>query len=740
LASGPEPAEQAGLRSATPRLRAWEAGAVLAILALQVLVFSASWTAFFCGDSIYYLSRLVEPARLRFLFTHYDAQGAYRPLTYVVFTWVLYPLSGLRPFGYHPAVSGFAALNSLLFYCLVRRLLRARAALAAFFLFALHGVQFYASYDVTFLPDQLMTFCWFMALLAYGHYALRRSWTAYAASLLWFAAAFLSKETALMLPVTVAVWHWLLIAGQKSGAEAPGSDGLEHREIKGLALLPFFACTGLFLEWTRYVKHGLLYPGGVYGFTLHPADLWPKLKYAGWLVNLPDHPLGAGLAGWVAAALALPAVAWICYRLGRAWGRGKWQLLACGAWMAAALGPLLVVTQVPMEHNLYVPLAGFAIALGIALEKGSAPEVPGSMPGAPGFARSTYGGGSVAVALVTLAALSLTLSTWLQARFNVRESWVGQGSRITEAALASMQRYYPRLPRGSLLYMLPTTVRGNVAWYFDCGGLFRVFYGDPALRMLFADSEHKLPAGFATRPDVFILSFVDNQLFDVTADYEAGYMPTVVSRLLDRFSNAAVSMDRSEAYPDSSHFDTPTGRPAFLHQVEAGGAGRPALVTLAGAHVAFPLFVPVFEGGTPHQLLVSVAPALRVGDGMEARVVLETPGKREVLFSRYVRPGDDWYDASIPLAALQGASGRLVLECSSGSQHDTTGDWLAWARLLVVAGQQDTQRGEANNAVSVEEHRGNKRQLHSPSPNRPRSVSEDESLSPQQLGPAASGA
>lgn len=659
---------------------------MLAVLALQVLAFSTSWKAFFCGDSIYYLSRLVEPARLRFLFTHYDTQGAYRPLTYVVFTWVLYPLSGLGPFGYHLAASGFAALNSLLFYCLLRRLLQARAALPALFFFALHGVQFYASYDATFLPDQLVMFCWLMALLAYSHYALYRAgagpavWVpgvAYGASILWFAAAFLSKETALMLPVTVAVWHGLLITGRSPRIQGPGSGGLARREIARLALsvLPFFACTGLFLKWTLYVKHGLLYPGGVYGFTLRPADLWPKLSYVGWLMNLPGQPLGAGLVGWLAAGLALPASAWICYRLARAWRHGKWQLLACGVWIAAVLGPLLVVTQMPMEHNLYVPLAGLAIALGIALEEGSGSAGAGCLR--PGMAG----------AVLAVAALALTLSTWLQAGFNARESWVGQGSRITEAALASMQRYYPALPRGALVYMLPTTVRGNVAWYFDSGGLFRVFYDDPALRMLFADSGHKLPADFATRPDVFILSFVDNRLFDVTADYQTEHMPAVVSRLLDQSRSAAVSMDRSEAYSDFTHFDTPTGQPAFPHQVQAGGRARPALITLAGARVAFPVSVPASGAGTPQRLLVSVAPALTVGDGMEARVALETPGRREVLFSRFVRPGDEWYDTSIPLAALEGGSGRLVLECGSGPAHDTTGDWLAWARLLIVAGR-----------------------------------------------------
>jgi hypothetical protein len=159
LGSQPQTIGQADTQLQRLRRDKWAAAAVLGVLLLQIVVFSGSWKNFFCGDSIFYLSRVLEPAKVRFLFTHYDAQGAYRPLTYVLFTWVLFPLSGLNPFGYHLATAAFAALNSLLFYCLVRRVLSGKAALAALFIFAIHGVQFYISYDDTFLPDMLMMFC-----------------------------------------------------------------------------------------------------------------------------------------------------------------------------------------------------------------------------------------------------------------------------------------------------------------------------------------------------------------------------------------------------------------------------------------------------------------------------------------------------------------------------------------------------------------------------------------------------
>jgi hypothetical protein len=837
-----------------------------AVLLLQVLVFSASWRTFFCGDSIYYLARVLEPAQWRYLFTHHDTQGAYRPLTYVVFTCLLHPLFGLRPLGYHLAAAGFAALNSLLVYRLLRRVVAAPAALAALAFFALHGVQFYASYDFTFLPDLLVMFCWLMALLAYSHYVQPATqgrpylcWLAYAGSLAWFTAALLSKEIALMLPVSVAAWH--VVLGPRSVVRGPRSGTTDHRPRTTdlLSVLPFFVCAALFLAWTVHLKHGLLYPGGPCRFTLRAAALWPKLAYAAWLANVPFELLRVDRRAWLAAVLAAGPAAWAVYRLARAWPARKWGLLACGAWAAAALAPLIVVTQVPMEHNLYVPLAAAAVALGISLD-GPRSQVLGLRscglkPETGDLGPTTWDlrpfSGAVLAGVLACAAVS----SWVQAQLNVRYSWVGAGSRLTKLALDSMRRLHPTLPRAAVLYLLPSGVRGNVAWYVDGGGLFQVFYHDPALRMLFADSGHKLPPDFASRSDVFVFRFADGRLYGAT-DYQAGFAASVVcrlldgssplevvsklqwrpqdippggpvyrgviargdvardalvmlpgtevrfpvsripagavlrlgltsagaqtaaarvavyfesegrrelvtvagidshdekdnwwdaevslgrwagrsgtlvaaalddpaadwlalsllrietradpdragpnragrpaepatvlgqraygpgrQRLLDSFDPALVSMDRSEPYADFSRFDTPTGRPAFLHLVGAGGVARFALVTLAGARVSFPLS----GSETGHQLHFALAPALNIGKGVEARIVLEARGKRQTLFSRMVLPGQPWQDLSVPLAPLDGP-GTLVLECDSEPSRDVTGAWLAWGKLQI---------------------------------------------------------
>src|SRR5512145_2982640 len=75
---------------------------VLFVLIAQILIFSISWGQFFCGDSFYYLSRLTRSwSTFARNFVREDDVGQYRPLTYPVFTYLVYPLGRLQPIVYH---------------------------------------------------------------------------------------------------------------------------------------------------------------------------------------------------------------------------------------------------------------------------------------------------------------------------------------------------------------------------------------------------------------------------------------------------------------------------------------------------------------------------------------------------------------------------------------------------------------------------------------------------------------
>ncbi len=666
------------------RAPAWarSAAAVAALVLLQVLLFSPSWGAFFCGDSVFYLSRVVEPAQLRYLFTHHDIQGAYRPLGYLLHSWLLYPLFGLNPLGYHLAMLALHLAVSLLAYRLFRVLLPPEAALVGLFFFGTHAVNFYPTFDASFLPDVTMMLAWLGALVSYerftrllkkplpaqaGHAtnaactspsksagkmpALRRAaW--YASAVLWFLAGLLSKETMATLPATLWTWDVILRRQHAAGAWR-FRDWLKLRP----AVIPFFVLDGLYLAWAAHLKRGLLYPGGVYSFTLRAADLARKRDYLFWLANLPaDLARGRELA-LAAAAVMLPAVLWALWHLAAAWPRRKVELVACALWAAASIAPVLVVTQAPMPHHLYMPVLALSLALGMALETAAA----------RGAATLLRRHGWVAAAVVLAAAL--------QIQWDLRYSWVGEGARITEASLEAVRRAYPTLPHGALLYVLPTQVRGNVAWYFDSGGLFRVFYGDPSLRMAFADGGQSLPADFAARKDVFIFRFTDGRLYDVTADYKAEHSDSLSYCLLPHFSPASV-VSRIRWKPS----DLPPQGPVYAGAVSRGDVSREALIMLPGSSVRIP--VPAIAPGSVLEIGATPEGPRNSGTRGEIHFESEPEGRGELVASVTLDSFDqkeDWWDSQVDLARWVGHSGTLVLS----TIEDRGADWLAWSRLRI---------------------------------------------------------
>ena len=94
-------------------------------------------------------------------------------------------------------------LITLMVFSLLRRLTRSDwAAVAGMAWFGVHAMNFYITYDATFLPDFCLGFLGVASLLLYSR---GMTWL----SLLFFAGALLSKEAAIMLPVGLSVVAYL---------------------------------------------------------------------------------------------------------------------------------------------------------------------------------------------------------------------------------------------------------------------------------------------------------------------------------------------------------------------------------------------------------------------------------------------------------------------------------------------------------------------------------------------------
>lgn len=216
----------------------------------------------------------------------------YYPLVHTTF-WIEYHIWGLHPAGFHAINILLHCANALLLWLLLRRL-GVRGALPAAFVFALHPVCVESVAWITERKNVLSMLFYLLSFLGWERFCLgagtslpasntlvssdRRRWLFYAASLLAFVAALLSKTVTCTLPAAALVILWW-----KRG---------RIRRSDVVALLPFFALALIFARLTVWMEHTVV---GADGESWHLTALQRVLVagralwfYAGKLI-LPLH-------------------------------------------------------------------------------------------------------------------------------------------------------------------------------------------------------------------------------------------------------------------------------------------------------------------------------------------------------------------------------------------------------------------------------------------------------------------
>jgi len=628
---------------------------IVPVILAQIVVYSISWGQFFCGDSLYYLSRVTGNwGEVVGNFLREDDVGQYRPLTYPVFSYLIYPLGGLKPLVYHWMGLALHIGLSLSVYFLLRRLIGMPAALFGYFFFALHTTGYFITYDMTFLPD------WMLGVFILGLFHLwiryrssgRRAF--YALALALFVLALFTKETALMIPAAL----FALVMWQEDG---PWANRL-RRTI--LSVWPFFAVSLLYFAWLVLAK-GRLYPDDPqhpFRLTLDPRLLARKLKFVGWIFNIDVHQ-ARSTADFLYFALAGIQILLIAGLLVRAWrggarpGRAGWLLISA----LSLLLPPLIIAEPPYEHHLYMPLVAISAAVGLFLA-------------GPGSGRRKTG----VYQLVAVLVLNVALTWWTAVYFNQR-SWVAHGSRVARNALVTLKRHHGRLASNSVIHLAKS--ERNSIWYFDQHTLIRLFFGEPRLAMRFEDLGEALPAG-DTPP---IRNYFVYRLNDGNFERLDDPWKSETTSLLDWGLQGTVTEDRSQFFPDFNRFDTPNGRRVFLHPIIRLGERRRTLVTIAGTRLRVPL--PHIEPGS--ELHVGLCSAFDIGDGFEAELSFERDGQettlvRQFLNSARVRRDRGWFDYHLDLGQLTGSNYFLILKCDAGPDKKTPGDWACWSLLNIT--------------------------------------------------------
>lgn len=155
-------------------------------------------------------------------------------------------------------------------------------------------------------------------------------------------------------------------------------------------------------------------------------------------------------------------------------------------------------------------------------------------------------------------------------------------------------------------------------------------------------------------------------------------IPDYIYDFLKRFNEAKID-------PNTSGHSTPTGKLAFvLKNWEIGGKTRDAIVTLAGCQLTYSLD----SNRIGNKMYFGVGMGTTVGDGANGFIVIESDGKKDTIFQRYLNPAQNlsdryWFDEFIDLTKYDRKNIKLTFTANLGPNNDDTGDWFGWGNPII---------------------------------------------------------
>ena len=387
--------------------RARAALSALLLVAAIAIAYRASFDGEFVSDDRSAilnnpLLRSLDLANVRAIFSSFD-DANYIPLK-VLSLAVDQQVWGPAPFGYH--------LGNLLLHIvcalLVWRILAfcglsSGAALLVALLWALHPIQVESVAFMSERKNVLSGACFFGAFLAYLHFSASGRWRTYAAVLVLFVLALLSKMNTVVLPALCLAYD-LLIARR-----------LGRRSL--LASLPLFAA-GAVVVWYNLAgnpMHGTNFHGGsplvtwltstTVPFRYLASVAWPAHLRSFYYVPLHGSPLDPPVASSIAGLAALAVlIGWLAWRRRP---EAFWLF-----WFVVTLAPMLNIVPFPtlmQDRYMYLPLVGVLAAPAFALDAAL------RAPAARRFAAAAAAAAALGGALLThqrIAAWHDELSLW----------------------------------------------------------------------------------------------------------------------------------------------------------------------------------------------------------------------------------------------------------------------------------------------------------------------------------------
>jgi tetratricopeptide (TPR) repeat protein len=314
------------------------------------------------------------------------AGNYYRPI-FLLWLRLNDALFGLKPFGWHLTTVLMHVLATFLVFKLARRLSqRDDLALIAALIFGLHPVHVEPVSWVAGVSESLLAVLLITSFLFYLDWREDKPNTR-TYSLLFFALAMFSKETAVLMPPLVFAYEWL----QRSETPIIGRFWKSLRPA-----IPYVGITLIYLYLRSIVLHGLFHRiytlSRVTNLMTLPSVLWFDVK----LLVAPIGLSGFYDLGYVTAptfknfVLPLIGVLVAAFGLFYWWWKTRDRLVAFAAvLLILPLLPLMnlsvfVEGEIVHDRYLYLPSIGFALLVAIALSNIPSSESPESIR-RPGF-------------------------------------------------------------------------------------------------------------------------------------------------------------------------------------------------------------------------------------------------------------------------------------------------------------------------------------------------------------------
>jgi hypothetical protein len=607
----------------------WRAVGLATVFVIHFVCFYwwVSDSYYFSGDGLFYFSRRITSfSGLWSTLVSLDQLYQYRPLPYVLFSFVLYPLFGTNPGPYHLAAYLSALINILLvcgccYFWLCRD--KKRALIASLFLI-LNPVNFFPSYGLGYIDVLMSLFFYFLALILILSNA---RWASVLAPAL-AALALLSREHSVLLPMQALL---ILVA-----TGVPLGQAVSRTRNVWLVVAAY-------VVFQLIIRQGLVFapehsnPNLQFHFSLERVQVLLKgMKPA---IYFPESPFLGAVQDYrrvVRLAFVIPwlgMILWVLFR------RDKVALSGL-IWIPLSLLPVAFIRFPPFPRHYYMALSGLAVVLASVL-------------------RNTR----VMAYVTAIFALVTVTSVAMYAQ----DSWVTVGSRLTVSYFQEIQSIFQRSGRPNF-YVL-NEGDPNIYWHIDGGtALDQLLNKNIFFRFRSQGQGLQMASLLANAVNVVIPAsggFQDAFGTGRFPQLRANRLCDPISRLTDSKEDCAVFF---RGYPventDTPVVETPDGMPVFDVKDETVMLSRTTVF---------------LNGRSSIQFNATLRAAPESADGVDLQVYRAINGTFDRIFQRDIAPGEQ-------IDLRQGFEGlpasMFVLRVGPGPNGDEKSDWLIWKAAL----------------------------------------------------------